>query len=470
MADKYRLPTNIPPASSILVGTAVRIPERPPTLTEVVMQLSLSEDPGRLLEVVTSQVGPAPGGRYRHWDTLRRLPPPPNLTHQEWWAAIKFARSSLRRELPLKDQSGRPFGYCLPDIVLEMLHGIDRDASGRLEMPEPIANPHTRDRYVQSSLIEEAITSSQLEGAATTREVAKEMIRSGRPPIDRSELMILNNYRAIKLIAEFKNQPLTPEVVFTIHRTLTHGTLEPGPNPQNLRVPGDGIGVYDDRDNTLLHAPPLAEEIPQRMSSMCDFANHQPTGVFLHPVIKAIVLHFWLAYDHPFVDGNGRTARALFYWSMLSQGLWLVEFLSISSILCKAPSKYSRSFLYTETDENDLTYFIVYHLKVIRRAIEELRAYLARKLAEVRETEILMRSRVTVNHRQLALLSHALRHPGFRYTIDSHQRSHNVSYQTARTDLLDLATRGLLDQTRAGKAFVFSAADELPERLKALTT
>jgi len=448
----------------------MRIPERPPTLMELIERPSESEtDPRRLVEIMTAQIGPAPGGKYRHWDTLRHVPPPPNLTHREWWAAIKFARSSLRRALPLRDRNGGPFGYGLPDMVLEMLHAIDRDASGHLEMPDAIANPQTRDRYVQSSLIEEAITSSQLEGAATTREVAKEMIRSGRRPIDRSELMILNNYRAIKLIGNFKTEPLTPELVFKIHQTLTSGTLDLNPHPRNLRVPGDGIAVYDERDNTLLHMPPHAEEIPQRMQSMCEFANHQPTGVFLHPVIKAIVLHFWLAYDHPFVGGNGRTARALFYWSMLSQGFWLVEFLSISSILRKAPATYSRSFLYAETDENDLTYFILYHLKVIRRAIDELRAYMVRKLAEIRETELILRSRAALNHRQLALLSHALRHPGMRYTIESHQRSHGVAYQTARTDLLNLVRRGLLDQTRAGRAFAFAAPEDLRERLRSLT-
>jgi hypothetical protein len=56
-----------------------------------------------------------------------------------------------------------------------------------------------------------------------------------------------------------------------------------------------------------------------------DAGRHRPPGmqvpaVFIHPVMRAITLHFWLAYDHPFCDGNGRTARALFYWSMLKQG------------------------------------------------------------------------------------------------------------------------------------------------------
>jgi Fic family protein len=62
-----------------------------------------------------------------------------------------------------------------------------------------------------------------------------------------------------------------------------------------------------------------------------------------------------LGYEHPFEDGNGRTARALFYWSMLNQGFWLTEFLTVSKILRKAPAKYARSFLYTEQDSNDLT-------------------------------------------------------------------------------------------------------------------
>ncbi len=444
----------------------MRIPSKPPSLSEL-----FPKDPQaiqRFIQVVTTTTAD-PAGQYRHWDTLRHLTPPGDLTHREWWAAIKFARSSQRRQLPLLDNNGHPFGYVLPDVALEMLHAIDRDASGQLATPDPIASTQTRDRYVQSSLIEEAITSSQLEGAATTREVAKDMIRSGRDPIDRSEQMILNNYVAMKLVSRLSKEPLSVDLIAELFRTITDGALDPSLHERGFRIPGDGIAVYDRRDNTLLHAPPLPETIPLRMQRMCEFANSRKSGAFLHPVIRAIVLHFWLAYDHPFVDGNGRTARALFYWSMLSEGFWLAEFLSVSSILRKAPAQYARAFLYTETDENDLTYFILYHLRVILRAIQGLRAYLDRKVTEVREIERLLRSRVTLNHRQLAVLSHALRHPGMRYTIESHQTSHKVAYQTARTDLLDLARRGLLDQMKFGRAFVFGAPEDLSERLKHLT-
>ena len=146
--------------------------------------------------------------------------------------------------------------------------------------------------------------------------------------------------------------------------------------------------------------PPLASELDERLDLMCQFANGKVPDHFIHPVIRSVILHFWLAYDHPFVDGNGRTARALFYWSMLRSGFWLFEFISISRILVKAPIKYARAFLYTETDSNDLTYFILHQVQVIKQAIAELHSYIARKSdgvpAKIRQA---LRGTDLLNHR-----------------------------------------------------------------------
>jgi Fic family protein len=182
-------------------------------------------------------------------------------------------------------------------------------------------------------------------------------------------------------------------------------------------------------------------------------------------VVRAIVLHFWLAYDHPFSDGNGRTARALFYHSMLRQGYWLTEFLSISRSLYEAPAQYGMAFLHTETDDNDLTYFLLHQLQVLLRAIDELYSYLDRKAAEVSQVERALRRTPGFNHRQLDLLGHALRHPDSVYTISSHAGTHNVVYQTARLDLLDLEAKGLLDRNTVGREFRFYPARNLSERL-----
>jgi Fic family protein len=225
--------------------------------------------------------------------------------------------------------------------------------------------------------------------------------------------------------------------------------------------------VAGDNYGEIFHTPPPAEELPDRIKKLCDFANGNLGDAYVPGVIRAIIVHFMLGYEHPFEDGNGRTARALFYWVMLNQNYWLTEFLSISSILKRAPSKYGTSFIYTEQDESDLTYFILYQLDVIQRATKELHAYLDRKVQEVREFQ---RSLATMpgefNHRQLAILQHALRHPEASYSVQSHGSSHDVTRQTARQDLFDLEARNLMVRRVTGRKFYWSPAPDLIDKLK----
>jgi len=440
-----------------------------PNLQKIWQQIG--RDSERFMRVLYAVTGPSIGeGKYLHWDKLVHYPPPDELSHEEWWFALKFRRQGLYREIPLTSLSGEAFKYVQTSPVPEVLHKIDLGAGGLIEMPAQITNPDTKDRYYVNSLMEEAITSSQLEGAATTRQVAREMIRAGRQPRDRHERMILNNYLTMRRIAKFRDSPLSPELIFEIHRSVTSGTLNDSTAAGRLRTPKDEPVVVADSYGTVFHTPPPPEELETRMESMCAFANGDIPGEFVHPVVRSIALHFWLAYDHPFVDGNGRTARALFYWSMLRHGYWLFEFISISSIILKGPSKYFRAFLYTETDENDLTYFLLYHLDVIERAIEQLHRYIAHKADQLLKTEQEMRAITRLNHRQRALISHALRHPGAVYTYRSHQTSHDVVYQTARTDLLDLEARGLLEVTKIGKKLEYRPIQGLEVRLREMSS
>ena len=447
----------------------MKLPKRPPAYAVLQRRIAGAD---RLLDVWSHvpRIGAMVEGRYRHWDTIRRLDPPEGLTSEEWWFAIKTARRSELRPIPLEDAYGKEFGYTIPDDMLRMLRLVDLELGGSLPLPGDATTPEHRDRLVRSSLEEEAITSSQLEGAATTRRVAKDMIRSGRPPRDESERMILNNFRLMERIRGLTSTPLTPDLVIELQRIATDGTL--ALDLQGLRRPDrdDDVAVYDRAGGTVLHQPPPAAELPGRLDEMCAFANAaEERGRFLHPALRAIALHFWLGYDHPFVDGNGRTARALFYWSMLRQGFWLAEFLPISRLLREAPSRYARSFLYTETDGNDLTYFFLSQLSVLERALGDFREYRQRKHRELQETRALLTPSSGLNHRQIALLSHALRHPDQTYTIKRHQSTHGVTYPTARKDLLDLSDRGVLDQRqleRQGRALVFTAPADLGERLR----
>lgn len=439
----------------------MKLPQRPPPFQALL--LPTAQLPGKFDAIM--ELSRTPPADYLHWDKLRHLKPPAGSTVEEWWLAIKLHRMAASKPLPLRDKQGRPFQFCVPDLVQAELHQIDVGAGGSIGVPEAVTNAQTRDRYLIRSLVEEAITSSQLEGAATTREVAKEMIRSGRPPRDTSEHMILNNYQTMQRIMELKSQPLSPGLVLDIHQRITVNTLEDPAAAGRLRRP-DEIRVVGDDYGEVFHEPPPATELTERLQALCDFANGTTPNFFVHPVIRAITLHFWLAYDHPFVDGNGRTARALFYWAMLRERYWLFEFISISSILRKAPVQYGRSFLHAETDDNDLTYFLVAQTKVIQQALRQLHDYIARKALEVREVEAQLKALNLFNHRQADLIRHALKHPFQEYMIAIHQKSHKVAYQTARADLLDLKSRQILLLKTRGKKMIFTVPDDLAGRLR----
>ncbi len=442
----------------------LKIPVKPPDFEELFDTVT----PEKISRVFQAGVKASPEGVYRHWDDLRGRTPPEGLSLKEWWFAIKWTRLNAAHSLPFNSTDGHPFSFWMPDGAWERVHKIDQGAGGRIACDEPFLGSHTRDQYMIKSLMEEAITSSQLEGASTTAQVAKEMIRSGRPPRDVDEQMILNNYHAMHFIRERQHEELTPEFICELHKIVTDKTLKNPRDAGRMQSPGEvRAKVFWRPTGEVLHIPPPAEELPQRLEALCRFANGEEFDGFLHPVIRSIIVHFWLPHDHPFVDGNGRTARALFYWCMLKYGYWLAEHLSISTILKNAPSRYTRSFLLTETDDGDVTYFIIYQLKVLLQAIEHLEQYVQRKVAEIKETESLMKHSADFNHRQLALLSHALRHPDALYTVASHRSSHNISEQTARTDLQKLENRDLLVRGVFGKAHYFLPPPDLSERLRA---
>lgn len=440
----------------------MRKPRTPPTLKTLFGSLDKPEGLFAILQKVPS---PTTDGRYLHWDELRHRKPPQGLTHEHWWLGLKMLRQTGCRAVPLKDTEGGTFQFTVPDLVTDLLHQIDRGGGTLVEIPEQVTNAEQRNRYVVRSLMEEAITSSQLEGAATTREVAKKMLAEGRKPRDHSERMIVNNYVTMRHILELKDHALTPEMIFQVHREISEGALDIPDGAGRFRRLDEEINISDLEGN-IFHLPPPASELPGRLQAMCDFANGKSPDFFVHPVIRGIILHFWLAFDHPFVDGNGRTARALFYWQMLHSGYWLFEFLSISQFLRKAPVQYGTAFLHTETDGNDLTYFIIHQAEIIRRALRELHEYVARKSSETRICLEALQNHPELNHRQQALIAHAVRHPGFAYHIAGHGARHGVVYQTARTDLLALAELSLLEQRKIGRAFAFVAPRDLEARLK----
>ncbi|ASK35875.1 cell filamentation protein Fic [Alcanivorax sp. N3-2A] len=412
-------------------------------------------------------------GRYLHWHDLRRRLP---ASHDKEvvWAAIKLARRNLLKPLSLSTAGGQPFQFCVTDMAESVLHQIDRLCAPALQGAEAgLSSPGEREQYlVETLMMEEAISSAQLEGAATTRKVAREMLVRERRPRNEDERMIFNSYQLMREARRARDEPLSLDLIFRFHELATASTDRVGVIPGEPRQ-GDDVVVVD-RDGDVVHQPPDAERIPARLDALCGFANYNHDGrdgrTFIHPAAKAVILHFMLGYEHPFVDGNGRTARALFYWYMLKAGYWTFEYISISSLLKTAPIQYGQAYLFTETDDADLTYFIAYQLGVVRRAIDDFLEYVKVKHKEYLELLAWLADMglgSQLNYRQGSLLRQALKKPGSSFTAKQLKNLFDVSENTARADLRRLEKLQVLAPYRVGKTVEYVARADAAERLRA---
>lgn len=407
---------------------------------------------------------------YLHWEQLRHRTPPDGHTVMEWWKALKFKRSMSSTSHPqLRAYGTKVLRITRTAAIEARLANLDRLLGGEITHGGDPIDEATRDRYVSSSLMDEAIHSSLLEGAVSTRQAAKDMLREGRHPITVDERMIVNNYNAIARLREMARKPLTVEMILELHSILTDGTLPDPTAAGRMQEPTeDRVYIWDAKHNCIVHQPPPAKELPARLERLVAFANANDIegDSYTHPIVRSILLHFQLAFDHPFSDGNGRLARALFYWSMLRRNYWMIEFISITRLLYRNREPYMQAYLFVESDEQDATYFVVQQLDVVERAVNELHRYIERKRAEQQELRHLIRNSIDLNQRQLALLSHAVRHRDAAYTHESHANSHRISVVASRIDLQALVRMGYLTQRRSGRKFVYQPVKNIEARLK----
>ena len=436
--------------------------EGPPTLDKLGnIEFSLYGNP-QVLEAVRTV-----NERYLYWTEAKRRPLPKGVAAETVWGLVKLFRLSRLHKMQLPDLVAATFSWLVTDATNAILHQLDMEMGGKLGSNQLLAdNEGEKQRYLLlSSQMEEAIASSQLEGAATTRVHAKEMLRKKRPPRDRSEQMIVNNYTTIQFVLQHKHEAMTPELLCEIQRRMTQNTMNDEADAGRFRD-DDEVRVVDYTTSEVVHIPPPVTELSQWMRVYCDIANEQVAlPGFVHPIVRASILHFLLGYIHPFVDGNGRTARAIFYWYLLRKNYWQMEYLSISRIIHRASAQYARAFLHTELDGNDLTYFINYQVRTLQQAFDSLQQYLQRKLEERKQLQPIRRN-AGLNDRQILIVQELLGEPQAELTIREIERRFNTAYATARADLQGLEELGLLVAGKVGKQkLLYFRADNFDQKL-----
>ena len=390
--------------------------EIPPQITATRLTQALLEEQNEELVALVSKINE----NYEYWDTVKYKSLPKNCSAEKLWAYVKASR--LKQQISVWPKYG--ITLSITNQMQRHCHEFDMNF-GTAKMDDNALPPDAKEHFLVSSLMEEAISSSQMEGANTTRRVAKDMLRKQTKPNDKSQQMIANNYQ-------------------TMHKLMTEKTLNNNEDAGRFRT-NDEVVVADGITNEVVHQPPSYKDIEPFVADLCRFFNHEEQTNFIHPLIKGIVIHFMLAFVHPFVDGNGRTARALFYWYLLRRGYWLTQYLSVSRMIARSKKSYEKSFLYTETDGNDMGYFVSYNMRVLQQSFNELQTYIQRKQKKRLAANTYLQLG-GINERQAQIIQLFADNPKAVVTIKELQNKFFVTPTTAKADIMALINRKLVTE------------------------
>ncbi len=391
---------------------------------------------------------------YYYWDKVKVLPFPHGVDPNDIWGIVKLRRTIEPQILQFGNYR---FHWNINNKLLKLLHVLDMNVSRSPDSQNRIS-AEDKKRYLVSSVMEEAIASGQLAGSATARKKAKEMLRQNKRPADISDQVIVNTYATIKKIIEIKSEPLTKENLLELHKLIITDTLSTTAKESTLR--GDNEkNITDISSGDVVHTPPDFRELNDLISALCILFNDQDTGTFIPPLVKASIIHFMVGFIHPFTDGNGRIARALSYWYLLKKGYLLTEYLSVSRPMLRAKAQYAKAFQHTEIDDRDLTYFILFNLKILNQSVDELKTYIQRKNNENSGAAAVIGTG-GISYRQSLVIQWFQKEPGLLLTIKEMQNKFAISNGSARNDLHDLHQKGILQLRQINKVkagFVKSA-------------
>jgi len=403
---------------------------------------------------------------YLYWDNAQyKEPVPEGVTKAELWKFVKVIRKAQSIRSSIKKNAEENFFWIKLPYLEEFFHELDMNTGGELFVHKQDIDKHNKQKLISRGIMEEAIASSQLEGAATSRQVAKKMLREGRKPKNASEQMIVNSYLSMREIEDrYKNQKMSLSLLLELHKMITDGTKDDKGDQPRLRTNEDNIYVIDKATGDIYHNAPDVDFVKKELDALIKFANDElETDAFVHPIIKAIMLHFWMGYLHPFTDGNGRLARLLFYWYLLKKGYWAFAYLPISKMIKKSPNQYKMAYVYSEQDDNDLTYFIDYNIRKIKLAMRDFAEYITKESVSNFKMKKVAELKYKLNERQIYLLRYLSADQDEKTTQAIHMNIYQVTKMTASKDLKDLVSKGFLKSIKQGRNVYYYGTKKIKE-------
>ncbi|GAB3419671.1 Fic family protein [Niabella aquatica] len=371
---------------------------------------------------------------YVHWDKFKDMPLPVEGLREDIWQQVTGEREQgFTRRLPIGDSVIK---WWISNTMEVQLHRLDIDLAGGRDMEVLQESKHVH-RHQTNALLDESIASAQLAGAVVSKKAAREMLLKKRSPQNVNEQICINIYRSLQLAFSKKEEPLTEALLLQLHQALTKDTIK-------LK----GIGQYRTNnkvdfssvDTSAGYKPVDSRLVAPLMETVLGIYNDDVAPFFIHPLVKACIIHYLVVTIRPFKDANGRMARLLVQLYLLKKKYWVAAFISPSNIISKFNLQYHRSIVQSQTDANNTGYFIQFYIQSIQMAYKSLRDFTLRITREKAGSG--MNKLPGYNERQTVVLQWLKEDREKVVTIRELRSMYGVSKETARTDLTALVNKG----------------------------
>lgn len=297
------------------------------------------------------------------------------------------------------------------------------------------------DEMQARAAVREAHFSTHIEGTALTLDQAEGILRGEVvPDVERDDRQELLNYReAMDYVSEHLGvaSDITEDLIKEIHRILVKdvrgGSLAPGRyrDVQNY--------IVDAITKKAIYTPPPPEKVPKMMAEFVSWLNKR-TGI--SAVLIAGIAQFQFVQVHPFLDGNGRTARMLCTLVLYKNGYDFKRLFSLSEFYDEERQDYYDAIQSVRENDGDMTGWLEYFCRGLRNQLMDIKVQGEQVL---KEDAVMDKARkLMLNQRQLGLLQHIVDEG--QATVEDLRARYNLVRRTVQRDLARMVELGLVEE------------------------
>jgi len=297
----------------------------------------------------------------------------------------------------------------------------------------------------KEAILKMAHHSTSIEGNPLTLKQVEDLL-AGKPvaarDVDKRE--VLNYVKVLEYIDKLGKgkREITEDVILRIHKINTDAILDREKSGHYRKVPVAVVNSY----GRVVFQPPKVKDVPKLMSDFVEWLNSKE-AVNIYPVLEAGIAHYEFVRIHPFVDGNGRTARALATLILYLQGFDTKRFFALDDYYNEDRSRYYAALQTVDPKTIDITKWLEYFTEGVAVSMAGVKETILDFSLDKRLRD--KKGQIFLNDRQMKILKHLQTNP--RITNRECRKLTGLSDEGVRKELNFLIRHGLIKVKGSGR-------------------